>query len=111
MKKTKKQIEADLIRRLNKNKDSKMETLLYKNRILEARLKDVTERMYKAEQEAEILKEKAQKYEDWNERLQEYLNMSDTERECLLDKIKAEKKFNQFAGKINSLFSLYSIML
>lgn len=55
-------------------------------------------------QENDELKEKARQSEEWIERLQDFCNMSDEERNNIVEQWKAEKIRNE---KLNGLFTIY----
>lgn len=90
MKQTKKEIEATLRNKLAKQYSEKMEN--YQERIdrLAKELHDERSKRLEAQRQAEELKEKVEQYEDWNRRLQEFMDMSEEDRQNAIK----ETKFN-----------------
>lgn len=65
----------------------------------------------KYQQENEELKEKVQQYEDWINRLQEFMDMPEDMRKKEIEKMRAEQKFNTYLADsaIFKMFGLYGL--
>ena len=100
MKQTKKEIEATLRNKLAKQYSEKMEN--YQERInrLAKELHDERAKRLEAQRQAEELKEKVEQYEDWNRRLQEFMDMSEEDRQNAIK----ETKFNV---ELSNIFQTY----
>ena len=104
MKETKKQIKAQLTNEI---------AAKYKSRIdnLESEIKRLTERGFKMQiwnetlvSENIRLKEQLEKYEDWNRRLQEFMDMSEEDRNKYLSELHIQSKLNQ---KMDSFLNFF----
>ena len=103
----KKQIENELRGKLVKQytaKVSKLEDEI--NRLREANV-EYRNRAYKAEQEKLEMQDKLKQYEDWNIRLQDFMDMSEEDRLAYVENL---KKTNELDDAI-SHFKLYGKML
>lgn len=103
----KKQIENELRGKLVKQytaKVSKLEDEI--NRLREANAEYRT-RAYKAEQEKLEMQDKLDQYEDWNRRLQEFMDMSEEDRTAYVENLKKTKELDDAI----SHFNLYGKML
>lgn len=103
----KKQIENELRGKLAKQyaaKTAKLEEEI--NRLREANA-DYRKRAQQAEQEKLEMKDKLQQYEDWNRRLQEFMDMSDEDRIAYVENLKRTKELDDAI----SSFGFYSKML
>ena len=69
--------------------------------------KEYRERAYKAEQEKLELQDKVNQYEDWNNRLQEFMGMSDEDRAAYVENLKKTKELNDAIER----FGFYGKML
>ena len=101
MKQTKKQIEADL-----RNKICKQYTGTIDN--LQERLDRVAKELYEerkkrieAQTKMEELEEKVRQYEDWNRRLQEFMDMTAV----------AEMKFHEELGGMLDMYKRFTSMI
>lgn len=103
----KKQIENELRGKIAKQyteKVSKLEDEI--NRLREANAEYRT-RAYKAEQEKLEMQDKLDQYEDWNRRLQEFMDMSEEDRTAYVENLKKTKELDDAI----SHFNLYGKML
>ena len=57
------------------------------------------------------LKEKIKQYEDWIERLQNFVNMDSEERERAIQKYREEEKIRKMTDSLLSMFSRYTSSL
>lgn len=76
------------------------------NRLREANA-DYRTRAYKAEQEKLEMQNKLNQYEDWNRRLQEFMDMSEEDRTAYVKNLKKTKELNDAI----SHFKFYGKML
>ena len=104
----KKQIENELRGKIAKQYTEKVTKLEDEiNRLREANAEYRT-RAYKAEQEKLEMQDKLKQYEDWNNRLQEFMGMSDDDRKAYIENLKKTDELNKaiegfgFYGKILS---------
>lgn len=107
MKPNKKQIEANLrnkiasqykqrINLLNERANSLTSiNLVYQNKIQTLKRENLE------------LKDKIQQYEDWIERLHEFMSMNESDRQAYIDNLHKQKQLNQALDKINLYTSLF----
>lgn len=114
MKPNKKQIEAALRNKMAAQYTNKVADLNKEIDMLRKSNKEYRERAYKAEQEklkAEQekleLQDKVNQYEDWNNRLQEFMGMSDEDRAAYVENLKKTKELNDAIER----FGFYGKML
>ena len=107
MKETKKQIKAQAINECAKQFRSRIENL-------ESRLKAQVEincLVKKRNKELQVenleLKEQLEKYEDWNRRLQEFIDMTPEEREKIIQDSKLRVSTNERLNKIMDMFQYF----
>lgn len=107
MKLNKKQIEANLRNKI---------TSQYKQRInlLNERANSLTSinlvyqnKIQTLKRENLELKDKIQQYEDWIERLHEFMSMNESDRQAYIDNLHKQKQLNQALDKINLYTSLF----
>ena len=91
MKTNKKQIEAALRNKMAAQYTNKVADLNKEIDMLRKSNKEYRERAYKAEQEKLELQDKVNQYEDWNNRLQEFMDMSDEDRAAYVENLKKTK--------------------
>ena len=91
MKQNKKQIEAALRNKMAAQYTNKVADLNKEIDMLRKSNKEYRERAYKAEQEKLELQNKVNQYEDWNNRLQEFMGMSDEDRVAYVENLKKQK--------------------
>lgn len=107
MKQNKKQIEANLRNKLASQYKEKTEQLKSEKAVLEKRYNEMYERARKAEIECDELKDKVAQYEDWNRRLQEFMDMSDEDRIAYVENLKRTKELDDAISR----FGFYGKML
>ena len=108
-KESKKQIKAQAINECAKQFRSRIENL-------ESRLKaqvQINSNLVKEnvvlKQENLQLKEQLEKYEDWNRRLQEFMDMTPEEREKVIQDSKLRISTNERLNKIMDMFQYFTI--
>lgn len=115
MKETKKQIKAQLTNELQKKYDKRLSEAMAKGEEWKKRYFEANDKLNKKckecknlEEENEELKQKLDEYKDWIERMQEFCNLPDGEREPAfkeyLDGIKAKKNADESFTAISRLF-------
>ena len=104
----KKQIENELRGKIVKQYTEKVAKLEDEiNRLREANA-EYRNRAYKAEQEKLEMQDKLNQYEDWNNRLQEFMDMSEEDRLAYVENLKKTNELNKaiegfgFYGKMLS---------
>lgn len=103
----KKQIENALRGKIAKQYTEKVAKLEDEiNRLREANAEYRT-RAYKAEQEKLEIQDKLKQYEDWNNRLQEFMDMSDNDRKAYVENLKKTDELNKAIER----FGFYGKML
>lgn len=107
MKQNKKQIEAALRNKMAAQYTNKVADLNKEIDMLRKSNKEYRERAYKAEQEKLELQDKVNQYEDWNNRLQEFMDMSDEDRAAYVENLKKTKELNDAIDR----FGFYGKML
>ena len=107
MKPNKKQIEASLRNKMAAQYTNKVADLNKEIDMLRKSNKEYRERAYKAEQEKLELQDKVNQYEDWNNRLQEFMGMSDEDRAAYVENLKKTKELNDAIER----FGFYGKML
>lgn len=107
MKQNKKQIEAALRNKMAAQYTNKVADLNKEIDMLRKSNKEYRERAYKAEQEKLELQDKVNQYEDWNNRLQEFMDMSDEDRAAYVENLKKTKELNDAIER----FGFYGKML
>jgi hypothetical protein len=85
----------------------KTEALKSEKAILEKRYNEMWNRARKAEMERDELKDKVVQYEDWNRRLQEFMDMSDEDRTAYVENLKRTKELDDAIRR----FGFYGEML
>ena len=107
MKTNKKQIEAALRNKMAAQYTNKVADLNKEIDMLRKSNKEYRERAYKAEQEKLELQDKVNQYEDWNNRLQEFMGMSDEDMAAYVENLKKTKELNDAIER----FGFYGKML
>ena len=107
MKQNKKQIEAALRNKMAAQYTNKVADLNKEIDMLRKSNKEYRERAYKAEQEKLEMQDKLNQYEDWNRRLQEFMDMSDEDRVAYVENLKKTKELNDAIER----FGFYGKML
>ena len=103
----KKQIEANLRNKLASQYKEKTEQLKNEKVVLEKRYNEMWERARKVEIERDELKDKLAQYEDWNRRLQEFMDMSEEDRTAYIENLKRTKELDDAINR----FGFYGKML
>lgn len=107
MKETKKQIKAQLINEIAKQFHSQIENLEFRlNAQVQMNL-DLRKKNDDLLIENIKLKEELEKYEDWNRRLQEFMDMTPEEREKVIQDSKLRVSTNQRLNKIMDMFQYF----
>ena len=107
MKQNKKQIEANLRNKLASQYKDKTEQLKNEKAILEKRYQEMWKRARKAEIERDELQDKVSQLEDWNRRLQEFMDMSEEDRTAYVENLKRTKELDDAISR----FGFYGKML
>lgn len=104
MKQTKKEIEQTLRNKLCKQYSAKIEN--YQERIdkLANELYEERKKRLEAQRLVEELKEKVEQYEDWNRRLQEFMDMNEDDRKVAYAEMKTDVKLGELTDMFTNLF-------
>ena len=104
---SKKEIENQLRGKIAKQYTEKVAKLEDEiNRLREANA-EYRNRAYKAEQEKLEMQDKLKQFEDWNNRLQEFMDMSEEDRLAYVENLKKTKELNDVIDQ----FGFYGKML
>ena len=103
----KKQIENELRGKIAKQYTAKVFYLEKENANLREANAEYRRRAYEAEQEKLEMQDKLKQYEDWNNRLQEFMDMSDEDRIAYVENLKKTNELN----KVIERFGFYRKML
>ena len=103
----KKQIENELRGKIVKQYTKRIQELEDNIAKLSSQLAEANKRTHTAEQEKLEMKDKLNQYEDWNNRLQEFMNMSDEDRLAYVENLKKTKELNDTIDR----FGFYGKML
>lgn len=103
----KKQIENELRGKIAKQYTEKVAKLEDEINNLREANAEYRRRAYQAEQEKLEMQDKLKQYEDWNNRLQEFMDMSDDDRKAYVENLKKTDELN----KAISHFGFYGKML
>ncbi len=95
-KKTRKEIEQTLRNKMANKHNEYAEAQQKKYGELLGKYREVCGERNKYKQENDELKEKIRQYEDWIERLQEFVDMPKDMREKEIEKMRAEQKFKTY---------------
>lgn len=107
-----KAVEANLRNKLAAQYREKIETLKKEEATLAEKYKEMWERARQAETERDELKDKVAMYEDWNRRLQEFMDMNEDDRKQYLTNLRNSNELDKllekftFFGNLTDLFSL-----
>ena len=104
MKQTKKEIEASLRNRICKQYASKIDNLQERLDKVAKELYDSQVKCREYKNKCEELEEKVHQYEDWNRRLQEFMDMSEEDRKAAI----AEAKVNAELQHIMEVCQLFT---
>ena len=103
----KKQIENELRGKIAKQYTTKVFYLEKENASLREANAEYRRRTYQAEQEKLEMQDKLKQYEDWNNRLQEFMDMSEEDRLAYVENLKKTSELN----KAIEQFGFYGKML
>lgn len=107
MKLNKKQIENELRNKIIKQYTQRTQELEEKVKKLSAQLYEANQRARKAEQEKLEMRDRLNQLEDWNQRLQEFMDMSEDERTAYVENLKRTDELNKAIDR----FGFYGKML
>lgn len=103
-----KAVEANLRNKLATQYKEKTERLKSDNAVLKRLLNEMEKRAIKAETECDELKEQVKQYEDWNIRLQEFMDMSEDDRKAYVENLRKKDEFDQIIKKLGFYSNLFS---
>ena len=106
-KESKKQIKAQLINEVSAQYRYKMARLENQIKYMENRLTQQHQETLEYRQRALKAEEELEKYEDWNRRLQEFMDMTPEEREKVIQDSKLRVATNQRLNKIMDMFQYF----
>lgn len=89
-----KAIEANLRNKLAAQYKEKSETLKAEKAALEKKYNEMWKRARQAEIERDELKDQVAQYEDWNRRLQEFMDMSEEDRVQYVENLRKTKELD-----------------
>lgn len=89
-----KQIEANLRNKIANQYRERIEQLKEEKSALEIKYNKLWRESCEIECERDELKDKVAQYEDWNRRLQEFMDMSDEDRAAYIETLKRTKELN-----------------
>ena len=107
MKETKKQLKARLINEISAKYSSKITEMMVENAFLKNEVLNCREQVSNLREENRELREQLEKYEDWNRRLQEFMDMTPEEREKVIQDSKLRVSTNQRLNKIMDMFQYF----
>lgn len=103
----KKQVENELRNKIAKQYTAKVFYLEKENANLREANAEYRKRAYQAEQEKLEMQDKLEQYEDWNRRLQEFMDMSEEDRTAYVENLKRTKELDDAIRR----FGFYGKML
>lgn len=103
-----KAVEANLRNKLATQYKEKTEQLKSDKAVLKRLLNEMEKRAIKAETECDELKEQVKQYEDWNIRLQEFMDMSEDDRKAYVENLRKKDEFDQIIKKLGFYSNLFS---
>lgn len=103
-KETTKQLKARLINEISAKYSSKMTEMMVENAFLKNEVLNCREQISNLKEENRELKDKVEKFEDWNRRLQEFMDMTPEEREKHFAELQTRNKLNE---KMTSLMNMF----
>lgn len=107
-----KSIEANLRNKLAAQYKEKSDNLQKRLDCLDKSYREMHQRARKAEIERDELKDKIQQYEDWIQRLQEFMDMNDDDRKIYVETLRAKDELKRAVegtrmySYLNHLFGL-----
>jgi len=102
----KKQIENELRGKIVKQYTKRTQELEDKVKRLSEQVYEANQRVHKAEQEKLEMRDRLNQLEDWNQRLQEFMDMNEDERTAYVENLKRTDELNKaidrfgFYGKL-----------
>lgn len=106
-KESKKQIKAQLTNEISLRFKKRIDVLETELKYVRSELKECDNQRRKAEHTVRELQDKVEKYEDWNRRLQEFMDMTPEEREKVIQDSKLRVATNQRLNKIMDMFQYF----
>lgn len=106
-KESKKQIKAQLTNDISFRFKRRIDVLETELRCVRSELRECDNQRRKAECTILKLKEQLEKYEDWNRRLQEFMDMTPEEREKVIQDSKLRISTNERLNKIMDMFQYF----
>ncbi len=103
-----KAVEANLRNKLSVQYKQKVMQLQAQKAVLEKSFNDMWHRARQAEIERDELKEKVAVYEDWNRRLQEFMDMNENDRQQYIENLRKSKELDQLIKKFGFYSDLFS---
>ena len=107
MKETKKQIKAQLTNEISLRFKKRIDALETELKYVRSELRECDNQRRKAERTVLELQDKVEKYEDWNRRLQEFMDMTPEEREKVIQDSKLRVATNERLNKIMNMFQYF----
>lgn len=107
MKKTPNQIREELRRQIAKQHNDEIENLKKTNSQYWQKYLDADKKCCELQNENGELKDKVAQLEDWNRRLQEFMDMSDEDRAAYVESLKRTKELDEAISR----FGFYGKML
>lgn len=107
MKETKKQIKAQLTNEVSLRFKKRIDALETELKYVRSELRECDNQRRKAERTVLELQDKVEQYEDWNRRLQEFMDMTPEEREKVIQDSKLRVSTNQRLNKIMDMFQYF----
>ena len=107
MKETKKQIKAQLTNEISLRFKKRIDALETELKYVRSELRECDNQRRKAERTVRELQDKVEQYEDWNRRLQEFMDMTPEEREKVIQDSKLRVSTNQRLNKIMDMFQYF----
>lgn len=106
-KESKKQIKAQLTNDISLRFKKRIDILETELRYVRSELRECDNQRRKAERTVLELQDKVEKYEDWNRRLQEFMDMTSEEREKVIQDSKLRVATNERLNKILDIFQYF----
>lgn len=106
-KESKKQIKAQLTNDISLRFKRRVDALETELKYVRSELRECDNQRRKAEHTILKLKEQLEKYEDWNRRLQEFMDMTPEEREKIIQDSKLQISTSERLNKIMDMFKYF----
>lgn len=103
-KETKKQIKAQLTNEISLRFKKRIDVLENELKYVRSELRECDNQRRKAERTVLELQDKVEQYEDWNHRLQEFMDMTPEEREKHFAELQTRNKLNE---KMTSFMNMF----